>query len=146
MLDVVIGKGPSARTLQLKLPLLKRVRDFAEVRASGVINKQVAEEALSALAIAHLTGAFSQNQYPEGREPIPDWTRQVVLDRDKGICRYCGRRAMTLHLDHVIPVIQGGRSTGANLVTACAECNRKKAGRTPEEADMTLLPPGTLLR
>ena len=77
------------------------------------------------------------------REPIPDWMRRAVLDRDQGICRYCGQRAMTLHLNHIVPVCQGGRSTVANLVTSCAECNRKKGGRTPEEAGMIVLPPRT---
>jgi len=81
---------------------------------------------------------------PGEREPIPDWMRRAALDRDQGICRYCGRRAMTLHLDHVMPVSQGGRSTIENLVTTCAKCNLKKGGRTPKEAGTTLLPPGTL--
>ena len=83
---------------------------------------------------------------PGDRELIPDWLRRAVLARDDYICRYCGRRAQTLDVDHVVPVKQGGRSTFDNLVTACAKCNRSKGGRTPEEAEMTLLPPGTSRR
>jgi len=83
---------------------------------------------------------------PGDREPIPDWLRRAVLARDDYICRYCGRRAQTLDVDHIVPVKQGGRSTFDNLVTACAKCNRSKGGRTPEEAGMTLLPPGTSRR
>lgn len=138
-----IAQGSSGLP-QDALRLLKRVRDFADVRAKGVITKQVAEEVLSMLVAPEPTLAFSQQQDLEGRESIPDWMRRAVLDRDKGICRYCGRRAMTLHLDHIIPVTHRGRSTVANLATACADCNRKKGGRTPEEAGMTLLPPATL--
>lgn len=80
------------------------------------------------------------------REQIPDGIRQQVLDRDHGICRYCGQRSMTLHLDHVIPISQGGPTTIDNLVTSCAKCNQQKSGRTPSEAGMTLLPPGLLKR
>jgi Holliday junction resolvasome RuvABC ATP-dependent DNA helicase subunit len=124
--------------------LLKRVRDYAQVRADGIITERVAKEALSTLGIGEPSQGLSEAEGAEGREPIPDWMRRAVLDRDQGICRYCGQRAMTLHLDHVVPVSQGGRSTVANLVTTCAECNLKKAGRTPDEAGMTLLSPGTL--
>lgn len=35
-------------------PVLRRVRDFADVKADGVITKQVADEALCALEIDYL--------------------------------------------------------------------------------------------
>jgi 5-methylcytosine-specific restriction endonuclease McrA len=41
-------------------------------------------------------------------------------------------------LDHVKPRNQGGKHTWENLVSACATCNRHKAGRTPEQAHMKL--------
>ena len=71
---------------------------------------------------------------------MPNTVRQAVLDRDDYICRYCGRRSQTMEIDHIIPVSQGGESTLQNLVTACRDCNRRKGGRTPEEAGMTVLP------
>lgn len=70
---------------------------------------------------------------------IPSSVRYAVLDRDDYLCRYCGRRSQTMEVDHIIPVSQGGTSTLENLVTACRNCNRKKAGRTPEEAGMKIL-------
>jgi 5-methylcytosine-specific restriction endonuclease McrA len=77
---------------------------------------------------------------------IPPNVRQAVLDRDDYICRYCGRRSQTMEVDHIIPVSQGGTSTLGNLVTACRECNRKKAGRRPEHAGMEILPVRTRKR
>lgn len=74
---------------------------------------------------------------------IPPALREAVLRRDQYVCRYCGRRSQTLEIDHVIPVSKGGKATMNNLVTACRHCNRKKGGRTPEEAGLTLRPPGT---
>jgi 5-methylcytosine-specific restriction endonuclease McrA len=44
-----------------------------------------------------------------------------------------------LNLDHVIPRSQGGRSTWYNVVCSCLDCNRRKGGRTPEQAGMRLV-------
>lgn len=66
-------------------------------------------------------------------------TRREVFQRDNYTCQYCGRRSKDLTLDHVIPRHRGGAHTWENLVSACKACNHRKAGRTPEEARMTLL-------
>ncbi len=42
-------------------------------------------------------------------------------------CEYCGRPiAGRAHVDHVIPLSQGGTSDPANLAVVCAECNLSK--------------------
>ncbi len=68
-------------------------------------------------------------------------TKQEIFRRDHYTCQYCGRRARGLTIDHVIPRHLGGRRTWTNLVTACAECNRRKGGRTPWKARMKLIRP-----
>jgi hypothetical protein len=35
---------------------------------------------------------------------------------------------VTLEVDHIIPVVSGGKNTEDNLITACFDCNRGKAG------------------
>jgi 5-methylcytosine-specific restriction endonuclease McrA len=69
------------------------------------------------------------------------FSRLNVHTRDKFRCQYCAERFPTeeLTFDHVVPRSRGGRTTWENIVTCCAECNRKKAARTPEEAGMKLL-------
>ena len=54
---------------------------------------------------------------------------------------YCGKRFPTteLSLDHVIPRSQGGATTWDNIVCACVDCNVRKGGRTPRQANMTLI-------
>lgn len=64
-------------------------------------------------------------------------TRVGVFHRDGFVCQYCGRET-TLTIDHVIPRFQGGRHSWENVVAACIPCNRHKAGRTPEQANMRL--------
>jgi 5-methylcytosine-specific restriction endonuclease McrA len=70
--------------------------------------------------------------------PQPKLTRVEIFNRDHYTCQYCGKQSHQLTLDHVIPRHQGGRHTWENLASACAYCNRKKAGRTPEQARMKL--------
>ncbi len=66
-------------------------------------------------------------------------TRMEIFRRDQYTCQYCGRQIKQLTLDHVIPRYRGGQHTWENVVSACAACNRGKAGRTPKEAGMKLL-------
>jgi len=68
-------------------------------------------------------------------------SRRGVFARDHEICQYCGIQPgrVNLTLDHVIPRSQGGKTVWDNVVTACRDCNRKKGGRTPEQAHMLLL-------
>ena len=103
-----------------------------------------------AQAISNAIQAYQETQYPapsvewiQDERKIPSNLRSAVLERDNSICRYCGRRVQTIHIDHVIPISQGGKSVFENLVTACSRCNQLKGGRTPQQAGMRLLPIGT---
>ncbi len=66
-------------------------------------------------------------------------TRNEVFKRDQYTCQYCGRQTRQLTLDHVIPRYRGGQHTWENVVSACVPCNRRKAGKTPQEAGMRLI-------
>ena len=59
------------------------------------------------------------------------WKRRIA----SGDCHYCGRHVggKRLTLDHVIPLIRGGRSVRGNMVPACKDCNSKKQSRLPWE-------------
>lgn len=65
--------------------------------------------------------------------------RFEVLKRDGFRCRYCGLGtvATLLHVDHVVPVAEGGSDAPENLITACAECN---LGKGPVSLDESRLP------
>ena len=61
----------------------------------------------------------------------PWWKRR----RAPGVCHYCGRNvgAAALSMDHLVPLVRGGRSTRGNLVPACKPCNDAKKYRLPTE-------------
>ena len=65
-------------------------------------------------------------------------SKREVFRRDEFTCQYCGRQTAHLTIDHVVPRHRGGTHTWANLVAACPACNRRKGGRTIEEAHMQL--------
>lgn len=68
------------------------------------------------------------------------FSRANVFTRDRYTCQYCERRPARsqLNLDHVIPRAQGGPTTWGNVVCCCIPCNRRKGGRTPEQAGIRL--------
>lgn len=69
------------------------------------------------------------------------FSRFNIYARDRNTCQYCGQRfpRAELNIDHVIPRSRGGLSTWENVVCSCHACNRRKGGRTPDEAGMKLL-------
>ena len=68
-------------------------------------------------------------------------SRRGVLARDRETCQYCGIQPGRAHLtvDHIQPRSRGGLTTWDNVVAACRDCNHRKGGRTPEEANMLLM-------
>jgi 5-methylcytosine-specific restriction endonuclease McrA len=71
------------------------------------------------------------------------FSRFNIYSRDRNTCQYCGERLprSELNLDHIVPRSQGGLSRWDNVVCSCHACNRRKGGRTPEQAGMRLLRP-----
>lgn len=59
------------------------------------------------------------------------WKRKCSI----GKCYYCGRDVLPkeLTMDHIVPLIRGGKSIRSNVVTACKECNNKKKHSLPAE-------------
>ena len=52
-----------------------------------------------------------------------------------GVCHYCGGTfpPSELTMDHIVPLIRGGRSTRGNVAPACKECNNRKKHLLPME-------------
>jgi 5-methylcytosine-specific restriction enzyme A len=59
------------------------------------------------------------------------WKRRL----SEGRCYYCGREVppKELSMDHIVPLIRGGKSTKGNMVPACKECNNRKKHMVPVE-------------
>ncbi|MCR4406554.1 MAG: HNH endonuclease [Anaerolineae bacterium] len=75
------------------------------------------------------------------RRPHPrvKLTKKEIFRRDDYRCQYCGQPSAHLTVDHVVPRHRGGTHSWSNLVSACPACNRRKGGKTLQEAHMSLL-------
>ena len=61
-----------------------------------------------------------------------DWWKNRL---GEGVCHYCGQRfsPRELTMDHIVPVVRGGRSVRSNVVPCCGACNASKQGMLPLE-------------
>lgn len=52
----------------------------------------------------------------------------MIIKRDLSTCGYCGSVAerSAIEIDHIIPVVRGGKHKVENLTTACTDCNGEK--------------------
>lgn len=59
------------------------------------------------------------------------WKRK----RSGGICHHCGGKFAPhdLTMDHLVPVIRGGKSTKGNVVPSCKGCNNQRKHSLPFE-------------
>jgi 5-methylcytosine-specific restriction endonuclease McrA len=59
------------------------------------------------------------------------WKQQLA----KGACHYCGKTVGPgeLTMDHILPVVRGGKSVKSNCVPCCKACNSEKKYLTPAE-------------
>ena len=60
----------------------------------------------------------------EGAYTAAEW--RELLERYEGRCAYCGTEA-PLEADHRVPLARGGTNVIANILPACAPCNRRKS-------------------
>jgi 5-methylcytosine-specific restriction endonuclease McrA len=61
----------------------------------------------------------------------PWWKRKL----SRGRCYYCDAQVppKELTMDHIVPIVRGGKSVKNNVVTACKSCNNKKKHLLPIE-------------
>ena len=67
------------------------------------------------------------------RQKLTPKVRYKILKRDNYSCNLCGRTAtsnVVLHVDHKIPIANGGKTVESNLWVLCEECNLGKGTRS----------------
>ena len=71
----------------------------------------------------------------------PRFRKSAIYTRDNWSCQYCGSglNKSSATIDHVQPRSRGGKTSWKNCVASCKFCNRRKANKTPGEANMPLL-------
>lgn len=99
------------------------------------------DEVRSPSVVIRAPAVVRLKRHPGTRRRGVKFSRTNVFARDGFRCQYCATElaAGELTYDHVVPRVQGGKTTWENIVAACYGCNAKKRDRTPEQAGMTLL-------
>jgi 5-methylcytosine-specific restriction endonuclease McrA len=84
-----------------------------------------------------------------GGEPIDHnrltWTfiKFFIFERDCGKCRSCrcelnfAARPIAFHIDHIVPVWQGGATSSANLQLLCVACHKAKSAVEQRAVNVT---------
>ena len=80
----------------------------------------------------------ANGHWPEFREGRP-LSKFVIFARDQFRCLYCDRyleESRDCHIEHIVPVSDGGESTASNVAVSCTKCNlTKRAKRLPNESE-----------
>jgi hypothetical protein len=70
------------------------------------------------------------------RARIPEWAKRAIKFRDHGYCVQCHkdiseirRNISEFHIDHIIPLADGGLNDISNLQLLCEHCNTRKGSR-----------------
>jgi len=109
-------------------------RNFAE---RALHDRQICEFITYSLSIA-----YGEKGYPVidkndqltfskvERRRWPTWVKPTLLSRDRNLCANCGLNFGELqgriHIDHIVPLSQGGCNDIVNLQLLCSNCNTKK--------------------
>jgi len=108
------------------------LRDFvlaALLKGHYMGNKEYALPGLPVFSPAEVNG-----KVPRGAgRLVPLGLRYQVLEAARGRCVLCGRSpkdGIKIHIDHVTPFSQGGRTERSNLQALCHECNLGKGNRS----------------
>lgn len=128
---VYLGTFDGASRTFLDTTAVAFIRDFvvlAVVKGHFMANKGYT---LPGLRVERATPAPELLGQSGRTRAVPLALRYRVLERDRR-CRGCGATPETamLHVDHIMPFSQGGRTVESNLQTLCAACNLGKGNRS----------------
>jgi hypothetical protein len=80
--------------------------------------------------------AFNRNYRARKNQAEGSHTAEDVADiisKQNELCFWCNTKLEQIHIDHIIPLIKGGRNDASNLVASCPSCNCSKGAKLPEE-------------
>ncbi len=105
------------------------------VRLSGGVSRLTGRR--SVLCMSTIIATRGKHRVVDLINDVPALTNKRLFKRDNHMCMYCGDKLWDCELtrDHVVPVSRGGADTWENVVTACRECNHRKADKSLKEIE-----------
>ena len=85
----------------------------------------------------HFSSTVTEQEIKKEKQKARDLRKSQWWHRKcaEGKCYYCAAEIppKELTMDHIVPIIRGGKSAKNNLVPACKDCNNKKKHSLPLE-------------
>jgi len=129
--DSKIQKPHTNLTVKVKLRYVSK-KGQVDVNKTGVFGFIEVVRIIDSVSTAYMDKVTRQRLIAGERAVITDSIRYDVMKRDGFRCVLCGMSAKDgaiLHVDHIIPVSKGGKSTMSNLRTLCEKCNMGKSNK-----------------
>ena len=107
--------------------------DFLRLR--GGISRATGKRSI--LCVSTIIATHGVNKQVDLLHDVPALTNERLFRRDNYMCMYCGDYLYSCEQtrDHVVPVSRGGADTWENVVTACRDCNHRKADMSLDEIE-----------
>lgn len=103
-----------------------------ESRASAVIRAKEWAKNNPEKARLHGINKAAKRRSLIGGDVLPDGTIEMKFELQKGKCACCGKQlGMKYHVDHIIPIILGGKNVPDNIQLLLPSCNSIKSGKHP---------------
>ena len=108
---------------------------FIEYKSGGIITvgdeQQGREQEIQPTYVENKENNSQRPKVAEKSRAVPLNLRIKVLSRDDFRCVFCGKSPATdigtkLHIDHIVPFANNGKTTLENLQTLCEDCNLGK--------------------
>lgn len=137
----------------------EQLRQVANISEWARRVRELRDEEGMQIRTHHDRATLKPNEYVlESLERLPVIERSIspqlraeILERNGFTCQLCGagpgdpdpikpERTVRLHIDHVIPVSQGGTNDPSNLRVTCSACNQGRANiQAPSETARNVL-------
>lgn len=110
----------------LKSPVNTKPRRYRELVAAGLLGV----DGRNVVFVPGMVRVSLAAQETEAERKRVD--RDSIIARDGMVCGICGnviKAVQEIHIDHIVPISQGGKSVPENLQVAHARCNLSKGAR-----------------
>jgi len=122
--DVANARELSASLVQDFDEAIRRAQELSEIISKVQINLNMAEHSVRKM----IAESYEARRHAANRFIANEEVRKAVVLRDGARCRRCSSET-SLSLDHIIPVVEGGRDQIENLQVLCTPCNSAKGGK-----------------
>lgn len=97
-----------------------------------LVNWEWLEERYNKLSAIRFEATLSEYESKNQRKLMTRQLRVQIMERDCFTCQICGKYMpdeVGLHIDHIVPVVRGGKSVPSNLRVLCSKCNGRKGAK-----------------